>query len=162
MPSGSHSISRFKEDTMRTFNWDTYSPFQLGFDETFNRLERLAEAGQNYPPYNVFHGGDGRTVLEIALAGFSREDIEVTTEQNILTVKASTEEKDERSYTHKGIATRSFDRSWQLGDSIEVKDVDYKDGLLVVNLTKVLPENQQKKFWFGTGAAREKLEAQVS
>ena len=146
---------------MRRPYWETYSPFQLGFDETFNRLERLAEAGQNYPPYNVFHGEDGGTVLEIALAGFSREDIEVTTEQNILTVKAATD-TDDKKYTHKGIATRSFDRSWQLGDSIEVKSVDYKDGLLTVSLTKVLPENQQKKFWFGTGAAREKLEAQVS
>ena len=146
---------------MRRSYWDTYSPFQLGFDETFNRLERLAEAGQNYPPYNVFHGTDGRTTLEIALAGFSREDIEVTTEQNILTVKASTKEEEERTYSHKGIASRGFSRSWQLGDSIEVDGVDYKDGLLTVSLQKILPENQQKKFWFGTEAHREKLEAQV-
>ena len=142
--------------------FEQYSPFSMGLDDTFHRLESLSGSSISYPPYNIVRGSDGRTSLEVALAGFSREDIEVTTEQNILTVKAAAEEKDERSYTHKGIATRSFDRSWQLGDSIEVKDVDYKDGLLVVNLTKVLPENQQKKFWFGTGAAREKLEAQVS
>ena len=99
--------------------------------------------------------------MEVALAGFSREDIEVTTEQNILTVKASTEEEEERTYSHKGIATRDFNRSWQLGDSIEVDGVDYKDGLLTVSLQKVLPEHQQKKFWFGTEAQREKLEARV-
>ena len=140
--------------------FEQYSPFSMGLDDTFHRLESLSGASISYPPYNIVRGSDGRTSLEVALAGFSREDIEVTTEQNILTVKASTEE-DDRTYSHKGIATRSFNRSWQLGDSIEVDGVEYKDGLLTVSLNKVLPENQQKKFWFGTNATREKLEAQV-
>jgi len=141
--------------------FDQYSPFSMGLDDTFHRLEALSGAQINYPPYNIVRGSDGRTLLEIALAGFSKEDIEVSTEQNILTVKASTKEEEERTYSHKGIATRDFNRSWQLGDSIEVDGVDYKDGLLTVSLHKVLPEHQQKKFWFGTEAQREKLEARV-
>ena len=140
--------------------FEQYSPFSMGLDDTFHRLESLSGSSISYPPYNIVRGSDGRTSLEVALAGFSREDIEVTTEQNILTVKASTDE-DDRTYSHKGIATRSFNRSWQLGDSIEVDGVEYKDGLLTVSLQKVLPEHQQKKFWFGTNAQREKLEAQV-
>ena len=140
--------------------FEQYSPFSMGLDDTFHRLEALSGASINYPPYNIVRGSDNGTLLEIALAGFSREDIEVTTEQNILTVKASSEE-DDRTYSHKGIATRSFNRSWQLGDSIEVDGVEYKDGLLTVSLNKVLPEHQQKKFWFGTEAQREKLEARV-
>ena len=141
--------------------FDQYSPFSMGLDDTFHRLEALSGAQINYPPYNIVRGSDGRTSLEVALAGFSKEDIEVATEQNILTVKASTKEEEERTYSHKGIATRDFNRSGQLGDSIEVDGVDYRDGLLTVSLQKVLPEHQQKKFWFGTNAQREKLEAQV-
>ena len=70
--------------------FDQYSPFSMGLDDTFHRLEALSGAQINYPPYNIVRGSDGRTLLEIALAGFSKEDIEVATEQNILTVKAST------------------------------------------------------------------------
>ena len=69
---------------MVTFNWETYTPFTLGFDETFSRLEALAGSRDNYPPYNVINGSDGRTVLELALAGFTRGDIEVETERNVL------------------------------------------------------------------------------
>ena len=73
---------------MVTFNWETYTPYSIGFNETFNRLEALAGGGTNYPPYNIVNGSDGRTTLEVALAGFSREDIEVETERNVLTVSA--------------------------------------------------------------------------
>ena len=129
-------------------DFNIYSPFSLGFDETFSRLEALAGAGTNYPPYNVVNGRDGRTTLEIALAGFSRSDIEVATEENLLTVSAYPETKEEPEYAHKGIAPRSFAKTWQLGDDIEVKTVDYKDGLLTVVLEKFVPEEKQKKIWF--------------
>ena len=87
MPSGSYCTRRFLR-TMVTFNWETYTPYSIGFNETFNRLEALAGGGTNYPPYNIVNGSDGRTTLEVALAGFSREDIEVETERNVLTVSA--------------------------------------------------------------------------
>ena len=128
--------------------FEQYSPFSMGLDDTFHRLESLSGSSISYPPYNIVRGSDGRTSLEVALAGFSRSDIEVATEQGLLTVSAYPEEQKERTYAHKGIATRSFAKTWQLGDDIEVKKVDYKDGLLTVLLEKFVPEEKQKKIWF--------------
>tara|TARA_Y100000022_G_scaffold30730_1_gene24068 strand:+ start:13964 stop:14407 length:444 start_codon:yes stop_codon:yes gene_type:complete len=136
---------------MVTFDWDTYTPYMLGFEndiKRLNRLEALAGAGSNYPPYNIISGSDNRTILEVALAGFSRKDIEVATEENVLTLSAYPEVKEEREYAHKGIATRSFTKSWQLGDDVEVKSVDYVDGLLTVVLEKFVPEEKKRKLWF--------------
>ena len=129
---------------MVTFN--TYTPYSLGLDETFSRLEALAGSGSNYPPYNVVDGGDGRTLLEVALAGFSGENIEVTTERNVLTVSAKkAPEEKERNYSHKGISYRTFARNWQMADDVEVEEVKFIDGLLTITLVKQLPEKQKKK-----------------
>ena len=134
---------------MVTFNWETYTPFTLGFDETFSRLEALAGSRDNYPPHNVVNGSDGRTILALALAGFSRGDIQVETERNVLTVSAhkSPEEK-ERDYTHRGISYKTFSRNWQMSDDVEIEDVSYVDGLLTIVLRKELPEHQKRKKWF--------------
>lgn len=132
---------------MVTFN--TYTPYSLGLDETFSRLEALAGSGSNYPPYNVVDGGDGRTLLEVALAGFSGEHIEVTTERNVLTVSAKkAPEEKERNYSHKGISYRTFARNWQMADDVEVEEVKFIDGLLTITLVKQLPEKQKRKIWF--------------
>tara|TARA_Y100000004_G_scaffold76967_1_gene86605 strand:+ start:925 stop:1329 length:405 start_codon:yes stop_codon:yes gene_type:complete len=134
---------------MVTFNWETYTPYSIGFNETFNRLEALAGGGTNYPPYNIVNGSDGRTTLEVALAGFSREDIEVETERNVLTVSARKAPADkERKYEHKGISYRTFSRNWQMGDDVEVEGVEFVDGLLIISLRKELPEKQKRKKWF--------------
>ena len=134
---------------MVTFNWETYTPFTLGFDETFNRLEALAGSRDNYPPHNVVNGSDGRTILELALAGFSRGDIEVETERNVLTVSARKAPADkEKNYAHKGISYRTFSRNWQMADDVEVESVDFEDGLLSITLRKELPEKQKRKKHF--------------
>ena len=136
---------------MVTFNWDTYTPYMLGFEndiKRLTRLEALAGGGTSYPPYNIISGSDNRTTLEVALAGFSRKDIEVSTEEGVLTVSASPDTEIDRVYSHKGIATRSFSKNWQLGEDVEVESVDYKDGLLTVVLEKFVPEEKQKKIWF--------------
>ena len=136
---------------MVTFNWDTYTPYMLGFEndiKRITRLEALAGGGTSYPPYNIVSGPDNRTTLEVALAGFSRKDIEVATEQGVLTVSASPDAEVDKVYSHKGIATRSFSKNWQLGEDVEVESVDYKDGLLTVVLEKFVPEEKQKKIWF--------------
>ena len=145
-----HTITVAYEDTiMVDFQWETYTPYSIGFNETFSRLEALAGGGKNYPPYNIVNGPDGRTSLEIALAGFSAGDIEVETERNVLTVSArkSPEEK-ERDYTHKGISYKTFSRNWQMSDDVEIEDVSYVDGLLTIVLRKELPEHQKRKKWF--------------
>ena len=134
---------------MVTFNWETYTPYSIGFNETFNRLEALAGGGTNYPPYNIVNGSDGRTTLEVALAGFSREDIEVETERNVLTVSARKAPADkERNYEHKGISYRTFSRNWQMGDDVEVEGVEFIDGLLIISLRKELPEKQKRQKHF--------------
>ena len=134
---------------MVNFTWEHYTPHSIGFDETFSRLEALAGAGKSYPPYNVVNGSDGRTVLEVALAGFSAGDIEVTTERNVLTISAhkSREEK-ERDYAHRGISYKTFSKNWQMADDVEIETVEFTDGLLIITLRKELPEKQRRKTWF--------------
>ena len=130
-------------------DFNIYSPFSIGFDETFSRLEALAGARDNYPPYNVVNGSDGRTVLEVALAGFSEGNITVETERNVLTVSATKSPEDaEKKYAHKGISNKTFSRNWQLADDVEVETVEFTDGLLSISLKKELPEKQQRKKWF--------------
>ena len=134
---------------MVTFNWETYTPYSIGFNETFSRLEALAGARDNYPPHNIIDGSDGRTTLELALAGFSREDLEVTTERNVLTVSTKKSPQDkELKYQHKGISYRTFARNWQMGDDVEVESVDFVDGLLSITLRKELPDKQKRKKHF--------------
>ena len=133
---------------MVNFKWETYTPYSIGFDETFSRLEALAGGGSNYPPYNVVNGDDGRTILEVALAGFNATEIEVTTERHLLSVAATKSDEDKREYAHKGISKRSFNRNWQMSDDVEVESVDFRDGLLTIVLVKELPEKQKKKKWF--------------
>ena len=134
---------------MVDFQWETYTPYSIGFNETFSRLEALAGSRDNYPPYNVINGSDGRTVLELALAGFTRGDIEVETERNVLTVSArKSPPSKERNYAHKGISYRTFSRNWQMADDVEVESVDFEDGLLSITLKKELPEKQKRKKHF--------------
>jgi len=134
---------------MPNITWEQYTPYSIGFNETFQRLEALAGAGTNYPPYNVVNGSDGRTILEVALAGFSREDLKVESERNVLTVSANKAPPDkERKYAYKGISYRTFARNWQMGDDVEVEAVEFKDGLLSIILRKELPEKQKRKKHF--------------
>ena len=134
---------------MVTVNWESYNPYSIGLDETFSRLEAIAGGGSNYPPYNVVDGDDGRTILEVALAGFADGDIEVTTERNVLTISAKKAPPDkERKYSHKGISYKTFSRNWQMADDVEVESVEFESGLLIVTLRKELPEKQKRKKWF--------------
>ena len=126
--------------------WEKYSPVSLGLETMFNRLDALTDsANATYPPYNIIRVSDVCTELEIALAGFSREEIEVSTERGVLTVSTHKEGEDKREYTHRGLAHRTFARNWQLGDDVVVEEVSYKDGLLNIRLLKEVPEAQQRK-----------------
>ena len=134
---------------MTNITWEQYTPYSIGFNETFSRLEAIAGGGSNYPPYNIVYGDDGRTILEVALAGFARGDIEVETERNVLTVSARKAPADkERKYSHKGISYRTFSRNWQMADDVEVEGVSFDDGLLRIVLKKELPEKQRRKKHF--------------
>ena len=133
---------------MVNYTWEQFTPFTLGLDETLSRLETFAGTGTNYPPYNIYNGSDSRTILEVALAGFSQGDISVETERNVLTIAANKSSKEERKYSHKGISHKNFSRNWQLADDVEVESVDFKDGLLTIKLMKELPEKQKRQKHF--------------
>ena len=133
---------------MVNYTWEHLTPFTLGLDETFSRLEAIAGSGTNYPPYNIYNGSNSRTVLEVALAGFSQGDISVETERNVLTISANKSSKEEKKYSHKGISNKNFSRNWQLADDVEVESVDFKDGLLTITLMKELPEKQKRQKHF--------------
>ena len=126
--------------------WERFAPVSLGLEDVFHRLDSLTDAASsNYPPYNIVKTSDTTSALEIALAGFSKEEIEVVTERNVLTVSTHREGTDAREYTHRGLAQRTFARNWQLSDDVVVDSVDYQNGLLTVVLRKELPESQQRK-----------------
>lgn len=126
-------------------HWETYSPVSIGFDEMWNRLDALASTGTNYPPYNIVKLDDDRQQLQVALAGFRREDIEVAVEKKLLSVKVASTYETEGEYIHKGVAQRSFARNWQLSNDTEVEDVTYIDGLLRITLVKQVPEADKKR-----------------
>ena len=126
--------------------WETYSPVSLGLGDLFNRLDAFTDsAATNYPPYNIVKVDDTTQQLEIALAGFSRDEIEVAVERNVLTVKTIREGTDGREYSYKGLAQRTFARNWQLSDDAVVGDVQYKDGLLTISIAKEIPESQKRR-----------------
>ena len=119
----------------------------IGMDEWFKRFDTAFETHTNYPPYNLVKESNVDFRLEIALAGYKREDIEVTTEWNKLFVEAKKTGDSDDQYLHQGLAKRAFTRTWTLSDDVEVKDVSYVDGLLIVKLNRVIPEHQKRKVY---------------
>lgn len=139
------------------YTWDIYSPFSVGLDDIFNRLEAMSGHNTSYPPYNLIKYDASNYEIEIALAGFKPDEIEVSTEQNILRVTSKVEKRDtERTYLHKGLSKRSFNNSWQLADDVRITSVDFADGLLTISLEKVIPEHQ-KKTTYTIGAGKHQL-----
>ena len=128
--------------------WERYSPVSLGLEQMFNRLDTLTDStAGNYPPYNIIRVSDTETELEIALAGFAKDEIEVSTETGVLTVKTNRESVDGREFTHRGLAQRTFAKNWQLSDDVTVDEVTYVNGLLTLRLRKEVPEAQQRKIF---------------
>ena len=125
--------------------------FSVGFDSIFDRffdMDTTRDSG--YPPYNIRKINEAQYVIEIALAGFSKDDIEVEVTEGSLTIRSKKldekeEDTSEDSYVHKGIAKRSFLRCWTLSDDIFVKGADLKDGMLVINLEKVIPDEKKPR-----------------
>jgi len=119
----------------------------IGMDEWFKRFDTAFETHTNYPPYNLVKESSVDFRLEIALAGYKREDIEVTTEWNKLFVEAKKTGDTCDEYLHQGLAKRAFTRTWTLSDDVVVGDVSYVDGLLTIKLNRVIPDHQKKKVY---------------
>ena len=123
---------------------DRIAKNSIGMDEYFERVFNTSV--HNYPPYNVIQVNNTETRLEIALAGFKREQVHAYTEYGKLFVRGEKESPDEEgSFIHKGLASRSFKRAWTLSDDTEVRDVTFEDGLLRIVLGKVVPEHHARK-----------------
>ena len=119
----------------------------IGMDEWFKRLDTAYETHTNYPPYNLVKESSVDFRLEIALAGYKKEDIEVTTEWNKLFVEAKKAGDTDDEYLHQGLAKRAFTRTWTLSDDVEVCDTAFVDGLLTIKIKRVIPEHQKKKVY---------------
>ena len=119
----------------------------IGMDDYLDRFfNNSYETTTNYPPYNLIHVNNVESVLEIALAGFSKKELKVYTEYGKLIIEGQKETKEtESEYVHQGLAQRSFTREWTLSDDVEVGDVSFKDGLLTIKLGKVVPEHHARK-----------------
>ena len=140
-----------------TFTWDLYSPHFVGLDDMFHRLESMTHHDKNYPPYNLIKHDTSNYEIQIALAGFKPEEIEVSTESNILRIATTHAKQDPKiEYVHKGVSKRSFTRTWQLGDDVRVTDVVFADGLLCVSLEKIIPE-EKKRTTYTIGSGKQQL-----
>ena len=116
----------------------------IGFDRVFDQMFTNMNK-TSYPPYNVIKVGDNIYTLSMAVAGFSTEDLTISVKKNTLTVSANKEEKDNYDYTWRGIANRSFKRGFCLAPSMQVKNAKLKDGLLEIDLEKVILEEDKEK-----------------
>jgi HSP20 family molecular chaperone IbpA len=122
-----------------TFN----SPFLLGFEHLERLLERTAKsAGDAYPPYNIEDAGGERLRITLAVAGFSREELAVTVEDNQLVIRGKQVESKDKNFLHRGIAARQFQRAFVLADGIEVTGAELEHGLLSIELARPKAESR--------------------
>ena len=126
---------------------DRITKNSIGLDNYFDQFF-TTESNSSYPPYNLVNVSNVESRLEIALAGFAKKQVKVYTEYGKLTVEGNRENKKEpENYTHRGLAQRSFTRSWTIADDTVVKKVLFEDGLLTVTLGKIAPEHHERKDW---------------
>ena len=134
---------------MRQFDFTPFRRSTIGFDRLFDMLEASARQaqGENYPPFNLERVADDRYRITLAVAGFRREEIEITGQQNLLLVKGRKEDQDNQSgaFLHVGIANRSFERRFELADFVRVDGANLRDGLLTVDLVREIPEAMKPK-----------------
>ena len=128
---------------------DRINKNSIGMDEYFDRLFTLHETTTNYPPYNLIQVSNVESRLELALAGFKKKQVNVYTQDGKLFVEGQREDGESgNEYIHRGVAQRSFTRTWTLAEDTEVRSVEFEDGLLTVVVGKVVPEAHQRKDWF--------------
>jgi len=119
----------------------------IGMDDYLNRFFNDTRT-ENYPPYNIVQVNNVETRLEVALAGFKKKEVKVYTEHGKLVVEGKKEEKEDKDQlVFKGLAQRSFERSWGISDDTEVQNVEFEDGLLTVTVGKIVPEHHARKDW---------------
>ena len=131
---------------VNTFTLDLFNdPFFIGWDRQFKDLEKVMHNSTNYPPYNLIKIDDDNYMVELALAGFKKEDISIEQEKNVLVIKGNSSVEEENSYIHKGIGARSFTRTFSLSEFMEVAGAMMADGILKVLAIRNVPEEAKPK-----------------
>ena len=126
---------------MRSIDFSPLYRSAIGFDRLANLIESAASNGNaGYPPYNIEQLGDNDYRISMAVAGFTQEELELSFQENLLTVKGNKQADTERNYLYQGIAERGFERRFQLADYVRVKSADLKNGLLHIDLVREVPE----------------------
>ena len=148
------------------FDFAPYRRSTVGFDRLFDMLEdsSLGQPQENYPPFDLIKEGENEYRIELAVAGFKPDEIDITAQQNVLVVSGrKNEESDGKGsdYIYRGIANRSFERRFALADHIQVRGADLKDGLLAIELVREIPEAMKPRKIDIGGGARETIEAQA-
>jgi molecular chaperone IbpA len=152
---------------MRQFDFSPFRRSTIGFDRLFDMLEASArqQASENYPPFNLERIAEDRYRITLAIAGFKADEVDVTAQQNLLTVSGRKAESDGQpgAYLHLGIANRSFERRFELADFIRVETADLADGLLTISLVREVPEAMKpKKIAVNGGTASQAIEYQAA
>jgi len=147
---------------MRNFDFSPLYRSAIGFDRMANILDNLNRAEQSqptYPPYNIELTGEDKYRITMAVAGFDRSEVNIEVNQNNLTVSANkTVEEQTRTYLHQGIAARSFERRFQLADHVQVQSANYENGLLHIDLQRIVPEAMKpRNIPIGVATQQEKL-----
>ena len=126
--------------------FDAVNKYSVGLDDVFHRLHSygMTQPGGQYPPYNIVKESNVKWRIELALAGWSKDEIEVSLESNVLLVQSkAAKENIEQEYLHRGVATRTFARGFNLSDDVRVGEVMFKDGMLTIPLERVIPDHQK-------------------
>ena len=129
-------------------NFNQLTPYAVGFDRVFDQLNNYAShnaTSSGFPPYNIRKEGDYSFVIELALAGFSKKDIEVEVADGLLTIRSVKENDENDSNIYRGISYRKFNRKFTLADDIVVKDASLENGMLVISLERVVPEEKKPR-----------------
>ena len=133
--------------------WNSLRPFSVGFDSIFDEFDRVLESTErhnsNYPPYNIHKINENEFKIEVALAGYSKDDIELELKDSTLTVRNKQKEKIVNENTngiiHKGISTRQFERAFTISEDIKIKNAELKNGLLNIDLERIIPDEKKAR-----------------
>ena len=149
------------------FDFGPYRRSTVGFDRLFDMLENSSAGGaqENYPPFDLIRLGENDYRIELAVAGFKSDEIDITAQQNVLLVsgrkKEEAEEGKGNDYIYRGIATRSFERRFALADHIQVRNADLRDGLLSIELKREIPEAMKPRK-ISIGESQPAIEAEAA
>ena len=125
-----------------TFTLDKYMPYTIGFDSFFNSLDSITGDVKGYPHYNIKKLDDNKWIIELALAGFSKDDIEIEVKDNIMNIKGELKEEN-NEFVYKGISSRKFSKSFTLAEFTECESAKMENGILSITLEKNIPEDKK-------------------